>query len=84
MDCGEVMDQLAEYLDPDERAEICREIEAHLSRCRDCRLHVDTIKKTIVLYQADAKRIELPIRTAKSLEQAMALEYRKQGELGVD
>ena len=83
MDCSEVMDQLADYLDEDERAELCREIEAHLLRCRDCKLHVDTIKKVIVLYQEDAKRIELPFRTAQRLEEAMALEYRRR-DVGAD
>src|SRR5437867_873789 len=53
VNCDEVLEQLADYLDEDARAELCRAIEAHLSRCRDCRVEVDTVRRTIVLYQAD-------------------------------
>ena len=76
MDCNEVLEQLAEYLDDDAREELCRAINAHLTRCRDCRLEVDTVKKTIVLYQVD-REIPLPASVFSGLESAMAKEYRK-------
>ena len=53
VDCNEVLDQLAEYLDDDARAELCRAIEEHLSQCHGCKIEVDSVRKTIVLYQAD-------------------------------
>ena len=55
MDCQDVLDQLADYLDDDARSELCRQIEEHLARCRDCQVEVDTVKKTIVLYQAGSR-----------------------------
>ena len=76
MDCNEVLEQLADYLDNDAREELCRAIEAHLSRCRDCRLEVDTVRKTIVLYQVD-REIPLPAQVNAGLEAALAREYRK-------
>ena len=76
MDCIEVLGQLAEYLDEDAREELCRDIKAHLSRCRDCKLEVDTITKTIKLYQADSgQAFEVPIRVSRRLELALANEY---------
>ena len=76
MDCNEVLEQLAEYLDDDAREDLCRTIEAHLSRCRDCRIEVDSVRKTIVLYQMD-REVPLPPATSAKLEAALAKEYRK-------
>ncbi len=84
MDCTEVLDQLAEYLDPDERAELCREIEAHLKLCHDCKFKVDTLRKTIEIYQEDSKRVVIPIRAAERLEEVMAREYQQKGGLQAD
>ena len=74
MDCNEVLEQLADYLDDDAREELCRAIEAHLARCRDCRFEVDTVRKTIVLYQHD-REVPLPAGAMRSLEAALAKEF---------
>ena len=74
MDCTEVIEQLSEYLDPGARAELCREIEEHLSRCRHCRVEVDTVRKTIVLYQSD-REIRIPYVATSKLEAALAKAY---------
>ena len=76
MDCNEVLEQLADYLDDDAREELCKAIEAHLGRCRDCRLEVDTVRKTIVLYQVD-REIPLPTTAFARLEAVLTKEYRK-------
>lgn len=75
VDCNEVFEQLADYLDEDARADLCRTIEEHLGRCRDCRLYVDELRKTIVLYQADR---EVPLSPAiqSKLEAVLARAYR--------
>ena len=83
MDCNELIQQLGDYLDDDAREELCRAIEAHLTQCQDCELYVDTIKKTIVLYQAD-RRVETPVAVSARLEAALAQEYsRPKDEAGV-
>lgn len=81
MDCNEVLEQLAEYLDSDARAELCRAIEEHLTHCRDCRIEVDTVRRTIVLYQAD-REVPIPAPVMSSLESALAREYRGTGTTG--
>ena len=75
MDCSEVMEQLAEFLDKESRAELCRTIEQHLTQCRDCRFLVDSVKKTIVLYQSD-REVEVPVTVSAQLQAALAREYR--------
>ncbi len=75
MDCNEVLDQLSDFLDEGARADLCRAIEQHLVQCKDCRFYVDSVKKTIVLYQADSG-VEVPISISTQLQQALAREYR--------
>lgn len=79
MDCQEVLDQLADYLDNETREELSRAIEKHLTNCRDCRVEVDTLRKTILLYhQADSTRaLQIPIRVTESLNAALASEYAR-------
>jgi RNA polymerase sigma-70 factor (ECF subfamily) len=68
------LEELGDYLDEDQRNELCRQIDAHLHQCPDCRFYVDTVKKTIVLYQAD-QSVELPVRVSSKLAAALAHEY---------
>ena len=76
LNCDEVLDQLSDYLDAEARAELCRAIEGHLARCRDCQVKVDTVRKTILLYQKDSQ-IEIPVRVSAQLEGMLAREYRR-------
>lgn len=50
-DCQEMLGQLSEYLDGEATAVVCEEIERHLENCADCRVVVDTLQKTILLYR---------------------------------
>lgn len=74
MDCTEVMEQLSDYLDSDVREELRKAVDEHLHACHDCSYYVDTVRKTVVLYQADL-RIEVPMKAAARLHAALAAEY---------
>ncbi len=74
MDCTEVMEQLSEYLDADVRDELRKAVDGHLRACHDCSYYVDTVRKTVVLYQADV-RIEVPMKATARLHAALAAEY---------
>lgn len=76
LSCTEVLEQLADYLDEDARAELCHQIEAHLTSCHDCQLYVDTVKKTIVLYQLDHK-VKMPPKVTDRLRLTMQGEYER-------
>lgn len=69
-----MLEQLGEYLDKEAARELCKAIEAHLDRCHDCRFEVDTIRKTIVLYQND-EPVDMPVTVRSSLQAALAKEY---------
>ena len=83
MECNELIEQLSEFLDPDAQAQLCREIEDHLSRCRDCSLYVDTVKKTIVIVQSGGPT-EPPVWMNDRLQGALARAYREPSTTGTD
>ena len=49
--CEDLQSQLPDYLDGEAKEAVCRAIEEHLTTCDDCRVVVDTMKKTITLYR---------------------------------
>ncbi len=57
--CQQIMDHISDYVDGELEASLCAELEAHLSGCRNCRVMVDTVRKTITLYHAQPP-VELP------------------------
>jgi len=42
---------LSEYLDGELEAQLCAEIERHIAECGNCRVVVDTLRKTVTLYR---------------------------------
>jgi anti-sigma factor (TIGR02949 family) len=53
-ECRELLDQLTDYVDGELEPGLCAELEAHLAECPNCRVMVDTVRKTITLYHAQA------------------------------
>lgn len=45
--CRYLLGSLSEYIDATLEGEICAEIERHLEECEDCRVVVDTLRKTV-------------------------------------
>ena len=77
MQCNELIEQLSEYLDPEARAQLCREIEQHLAHCHDCTLYVDSVKKTIVIAQSGSAPA-FPIALNDRLQAALTRAYEAQ------
>ena len=50
--CAELKAQLSDYIDGDLDAGVCAELERHLAGCENCRIVVDTLHKTILLYRS--------------------------------
>ena len=50
-DCHKLLGELSNYLEGEVSPEICREIERHLAGCHNCQAVVDSLGKTISLYQ---------------------------------
>jgi anti-sigma factor RsiW len=71
--CRELLDQLSEYVDGELEAALCIELEAHLAHCTNCRVMVDTLRKTITLYHAQVSA-ELPAEVEDRLYKVLKLE----------
>ena len=67
------MGQLSDYIDGELEVRLCAEIEEHLAGCANCRIMVDTMRKTIVLYHAQAPE-ELPSDVKDRLYRVLKLE----------
>jgi predicted anti-sigma-YlaC factor YlaD len=50
-ECKDLLGSLSEYVDGVLEEELCREIEAHMAECENCRVVVDTLTRTVELYQ---------------------------------
>ncbi len=46
-ECRYLLGSLSEYIDATLEAELCAEIERHLAECENCRVVVDTLRKTV-------------------------------------
>jgi anti-sigma factor RsiW len=49
--CHALKEQLSGFIDGELDDAVCAEIQRHLDSCEDCRIMVDTLKKTVVLYR---------------------------------
>ncbi len=58
--CKYLLGNLSEYIDGELQAELCAELEQHLQECDNCRVVVDTLRKTIELYRQTAAPSALP------------------------
>jgi anti-sigma factor (TIGR02949 family) len=71
--CRQLLGSLSEYVDGTLEQELCTEIERHLSECEDCRIVVDTLKKTVYLYQTTADEVKVPAGVRERLYRRLDL-----------
>lgn len=60
LNCGELLGFLSDYVDGELEQALCDEIERHIRACDDCRVVVDTLKKTIYLYHETSSKTTMP------------------------
>ena len=71
--CKSLLGSLSDYVDGTAQEELCRELERHLADCEDCRIVVDTLKKTVYLYHAN-KDTDVPVDVRERLFKRLNLE----------
>jgi predicted anti-sigma-YlaC factor YlaD len=71
--CQDLLGSLSEYIDGGLGEEICAEIERHLADCENCRIVIDTLKKTVYLYHCAAEDPEVPSGVRNRLLQRLDL-----------
>jgi predicted anti-sigma-YlaC factor YlaD len=73
-DCHHLLSSLSEFADNTLDEELCAEIERHIAECEDCRIVVDTLKKTIYLYHETVEPPSLPTEIRTRLFRRLDLE----------
>jgi len=68
--CQDLLAQLSDYIDGQLEATLCASIERHLAGCHDCRVLVDTTRKTVALFRQQ-RRANLPPGLTGRLWQAL-------------
>lgn len=58
--CRYLLNSLSEYIDGSLEDSLCKEIERHLAGCENCRVVVDTLRKTVSLYREDVSQNDTP------------------------
>ena len=72
--------EISEFVEGTLSDELCMELEQHLQGCSNCRVVVDTLKKTIELYQETSEaNLSLPESVRERLFMRLNLDdYLKQ------
>ena len=73
--CQNMLTYLSDFVDGELNQDLCFQIETHLSQCPDCSIVVDTLKKTIYLYQNSSNSFEqVPDEVRERLYKCLNLE----------
>ena len=75
MNCREILNQLSEFLDGELDPALAEALKKHLGACPDCKVVVDTTKKTVELY-CGTEPLELPADVGERLQQALATKLK--------
>jgi anti-sigma factor RsiW len=74
-ECKNLLGSLSDYVDGEVNSELCQEIERHMAECQNCRVVVDTLRKTILLYQSTSDPAgEVPAAVRERLYRTLDLE----------
>jgi predicted anti-sigma-YlaC factor YlaD len=71
--CKHLLGSLSEYIDGGLGDEICAEIEKHLAGCENCRVVIDSLKKTVYLYHVTSEDPQVPDGVRNRLMQRLDL-----------
>lgn len=73
-ECKKLLSSLEDYVDGDLSPELCVELEKHMKDCQRCRVVVNTVKKTVELYQEVGDEPQMPEDVRERLFMCLNLE----------
>jgi hypothetical protein len=76
VNCKKVIIELSSYLDGALDCGVRTDLEQHLSKCVDCRVIVDTTRKTISIF-CNSEPIPLPADVRERLHSALLEHFRR-------
>lgn len=75
--CKEFVDEISAYVDGDLSNELCAELDKHLRECDNCRIVVNTLKKTIDIVHHQAEMDKAPADVKERLFYRLNLDQFK-------
>jgi anti-sigma factor (TIGR02949 family) len=72
--CRQLLGSLSEYVDGELDDELCSVLEQHLEGCENCRIVVDTLRKTVYLYHESAQDETIPTDIRARLYKSLKIE----------
>lgn len=77
MECRDVLERISDYLDldPETERDLSERLEGHLVTCTNCRVYVDTVKRTISLYRSETPP-DCPEQVRLRLHAVLSYEYQ--------
>ncbi|MGW8249829.1 MAG: anti-sigma factor family protein [Anaerolineales bacterium] len=79
-ECQHLLGSLSEYIDGELGDELCAEIERHLNECDNCRVVVDSLNKTVYLYQTTSQNLDVPAGLRERLFRRLNLDEYLEGK----
>ncbi len=73
-DCHQLLASLSDFVDGTLPPALCTELEKHLQGCENCRIVVNTMRKTIELYQVTTEEDKVPVAVRKRLYSRLNLD----------
>lgn len=75
MSCEDFLAELGNYLENDTTAEVCRQLQNHLTHCRTCQILYDSVRKTLQVV-TNSGCFDLPDTTAQIITETVMLRIR--------
>ena len=72
--CRHLLNSLSDFIDGSIEADLCAEIEHHLAECENCRIVVDSLNKTIYLYNTASQEVAVPANVRQRLFHCLNLD----------
>jgi anti-sigma factor (TIGR02949 family) len=72
--CRKLLNSLSDYVDGTLGEQLCDDIERHLANCEDCRIVVDTLRKTVYLVHATSEPEPVPADVRQRLYHRLDLD----------
>ncbi len=69
MQCADLITYLSDYIDNDLAVELTREAEEHLATCHNCKVVLDTTRRTVTLLKEHGRVAIKPVRRRAMLAQ---------------
>jgi len=72
--CHNLLESLSEYIDGDISDDLKKKLEDHIQNCENCRIVLDTTRKTIYLYQRSNNENKIPKGVTERLLHTLKLD----------